>query len=107
VSVTPAARAADHIAEAPYGGHCDDAGASFALFSSVADAVDLCLFDETGHETRWGLEQGDAYLWKGYVPGVRPGQQYGFGVHGPWDPAAGARCTPAKLLLDPYARHRG
>ena len=104
MSVMPADRAADHIAEAPYGGHCDDAGASFALFSSVAEAVDLCLFDDSGHETRWSLEQGDAWLWKGYLPGVRPGQQYGFRVHGPWDPAAGARCNPAKLLLDPYAR---
>ncbi len=104
MSVTPTIPAADHISEAPFGGHCDDAGASFALFSSVADAVDLCLFDETGHETRWALEQGDAYVWKGYLRGVRPGQQYGFRVHGPWNPAAGARCNPAKLLLDPYAR---
>ena len=104
MSVIPADRAADHIAEAPYGARCDDTGASFALFSSVAEAVDLCLFDESGHETRWSLEQGDAYLWKGYLPSVRPGQQYGFRVHGPWNPAAGARCNPAKLLLDPYAR---
>jgi isoamylase len=104
VSIIPAGRAADRIAEAPLGGHCDDAGASFALFSSVADAVELCLFDEIGHETRWSLEQGEAYVWKGYVPGVRRGQQYGFRVHGPWDPEAGARCNPAKLLLDPYAR---
>jgi isoamylase len=104
MSVTPTIPAADHIAEAPFGGRCDGAGASFALFSSVADAVDLCLFDETGHETRWALEQGDAYVWKGYLRGVRPGQQYGFRVHGPWNPAAGARCNPAKLLLDPHAR---
>ena len=55
-------------------------------------------------ETRLELEQGEGFVWQGYLPGARPGQRYGFRVHGPWDPAAGARCNPAKLLLDPYAR---
>jgi isoamylase len=97
---------ASHVSEttaAPLGARYDGGGASFALFSSVADAVELCLFDEAGVETRLSLEQGDGFRWQGYVPGVRPGQRYGFRVHGPWDPSTGARCNPAKLLLDPYA----
>ena len=86
------------------GAHHDGSGASFAVFSSVADAVELCLFDVSGEETRWSLQQGDGFVWQGYLPDAKPGQLYGFRVHGPWDPAAGARCNPAKLLLDPYAR---
>jgi len=95
--VEPAGRAA-------LGARHDGRGASFGLFSSIADAVELCLFDVAGRETRFDLEQGDAYVWQGYLPGVAPGQRYGFRVHGPWDPPSGARCNPAKLLLDPYAR---
>ena len=91
-------------ATAPLGAHHDGSGASFALFSSVAEAVELCLFDDSGSETRWSLQQGDGYTWAGYLPDARPGQRYGFRVHGPWDPAGGVRCNPAKLLLDPYAR---
>ncbi len=86
------------------GAHYDGGGASFALFSSAADSVELCLFDDAGAETRLSLDQGEGFVWEGYVPGARPGQRYGFRVHGPWDPSAGARCNPAKLLLDPYAR---
>ncbi|MGO9754922.1 MAG: glycogen debranching protein GlgX [Solirubrobacteraceae bacterium] len=97
-------RALDHIASVPLGGHYDGSGASFALISSVAEAVELCLFDDSGAETRWNLNQEDAYVWNGYLQGARPGQRYGFRVYGPWDPAAGTRCNPAKLLLDPYAR---
>ena len=89
---------------APLGAHHDGSGASFALFSSVAEAVELCVFDDSGAETRWSLEQGDGFVWQGYLPDVAPGQRYGFRVHGPWDPSAGVRCNPAKLLLDPYAR---
>jgi pullulanase/glycogen debranching enzyme len=86
------------------GAHHDGSGASFAVFSSLAEAVELCLFDEAGSETRWSLQQGEGYVWAGYLPDTRPGQRYGFRVHGPWDPRAGSRCNPAKLLLDPYAR---
>ena len=86
------------------GAHPDGSGASFGLFSSVADAVELCLFDDAGQETRWGLEQGEGFVWQGYLPDAQPGQQYGFRVHGPWDPSQGVRCNAAKLLLDPYAR---
>ena len=91
-------------ATAPLGAHHDGSGASFALYSSVAEAVELCLFDDSGSEKRWSLQQGDGYAWAGYLPDARPGQRYGYRVHGPWDPAEGARCNPAKLLLDPYAR---
>ena len=86
------------------GAHYDGSGATFALFSSVAEAVELCLFDDSDRETRWSLEQGDGFVWQGYLPAAQPGLRYGFRVHGPWDPGAGARCNPAKLLLDPYAR---
>ncbi|HTU84756.1 MAG TPA: glycogen debranching protein GlgX [Solirubrobacteraceae bacterium] len=88
----------------PLGAHHDGAGATFALYSSVAEAVELCLFSENGEETRWSLTEGDACVWQGYLAGARPGQRYGYRVHGPWDPSAGLRCNPAKLLLDPYGR---
>ncbi|MGZ6563749.1 MAG: glycogen debranching protein GlgX [Solirubrobacteraceae bacterium] len=91
-------------AAAPLGAHHDGSGASFALFSSVADAVELCLFDDSGNETRWSLQQGEGYVWARYLPDARAGQRYGYRVHGPWEPQAGIRCNPAKLLLDPYAR---
>ncbi len=97
-------RKLEPAARAPLGACHDGTGASFGLFSSVADAVELCLFDREGAETRFDLEQGDAFVWQGYLPDVEPGQRYGFRVHGPWDPASGNRCNPAKLLLDPYAR---
>ncbi len=86
------------------GAHHDSRGASFALFSSVADAVEVCLFDDAGRETRFDLELGDGFVWQGHLSGVAPGQRYGFRVHGPWDPPSGARCNAAKLLLDPYGR---
>jgi glycogen operon protein len=86
------------------GAHADAAGASFAVFSSVADAVDLCLFDADGHEQRHPLEPQEGYVWAGRVDDVAPGRRYGYRVHGPWNPSAGQRCNPAKLLLDPYAR---
>jgi isoamylase len=89
---------------APLGAHHDGGGASFAVFSSAAEAVELCLFDDSGQESRLALQPGDGFVWQGYLPDVAAGQRYGFRVHGPWDPAAGARCNPAKLLLDPYAR---
>ena len=71
---------------ASLGAHHDGRGASFALFSSVAEAVDLCLFDDAGKEARWSLEQGDGYVWQGYLPDVVPGARYGYRVHGPWAP---------------------
>jgi glycogen operon protein len=74
------------------------------LFSEVADRVELCLFDTTGRETRLDLPEREALVWHGYLPRVGPGQHYGFRVHGPYDPGAGLRCNPNKLLLDPYAK---
>ena len=104
MSVKTTNRAQEVPATPPLGAHHDGSGATFALFSSVADGVELCLFDDSGAETRWSLDQGDGFVWQGYLPDVAPGQRYGFRVHGPWDPPAGVRCNPAKLLLDPYAR---
>ncbi|GLY89210.1 glycogen operon protein GlgX homolog [Actinoallomurus iriomotensis] len=88
----------------PLGSTYDGAGTNFSLFSEAADRVELCLFDDAGKETRIPLTELDGFVWHGYVPWVGPGQRYGFRVHGPYDPAQGLRCNPAKLLLDPYAR---
>ncbi|MGW0971522.1 glycogen debranching protein GlgX [Streptomyces sp. NPDC002516] len=79
-------------------------GTNFALWAGGAEAVDLCLFDEGGAETRVPLTELTHEIWHGFVPGVLPGRRYGFRVHGRWDPWTGARWNPAKLLLDPYAR---
>ena len=88
----------------PLGATYDGAGTNFSLFSEVARRVELCLFDESGRETRVRLPEVNAHCFHGYLPGVGPGQRYGFRVHGPFDPSAGHRCNPSKLLLDPYAR---
>lgn len=80
------------------------AGTNFALWAPGAEAVELCLFDGQGAETRCSLTELTHEIWHGFIPGVRPGQRYGFRVHGRWDPWTGARHNPAKLLLDPYAR---
>ena len=80
------------------------AGTNFAIASSVAESVTLCLFDEAGAETQIPLRDHDADVWHAFVPGAGPGQAYGYRVAGPWDPARGLRCNPAKLLLDPYAK---
>ena len=87
----------------PLGATYDGAGTNFSVFSEVADKVELCLFDEAG-ETKIEMPEVTAYCWHCYLPGIGPGQRYGFRVHGPYDPAAGNRCNPAKLLLDPYAK---
>jgi isoamylase len=88
----------------PLGATYDGLGTNFSLFSDAAEAVELCLFDEDGNEERAELTELDALCWHGYAPHVGPGQRYGFRVHGPYDPPAGHRCNPAKLLLDPYAK---
>ncbi|MBY0299907.1 MAG: glycogen debranching protein GlgX [Methylobacterium sp.] len=91
---------------APLGAHFDGRGVNFALFSSHATAVDLCLFDPTGrHQTDViRLPRRSDDVWHGYLAGMLPGQLYGYRVHGPWDPAGGHRFNPHKLSLDPYAR---
>ncbi|GAB6987075.1 glycogen debranching protein GlgX [Nocardioides pyridinolyticus] len=88
----------------PLGATFDGSGTNFALFSEVAERVELCLFDADGVETRIELTEVDAYVWHCYLPAVQPGQRYGYRVHGPWDPGQGLRCNPSKLLLDPYAK---
>ena len=79
------------------------AGTNFAIASSVADSVTLCLFGQDGRESQIPVRDNDADVWHVFVPGAGPGQAYGYRVSGPWDPARGLRCNPAKLLLDPYA----
>ena len=88
----------------PLGATYDGTGVNFALFSEVADRVELCLVDDAGAETRIDLPEVDGFVWHAFVPGMQPGQRYGFRVHGPYDLTSGARCNPAKLLLDPYAK---
>jgi isoamylase len=88
----------------PLGATYDGRGTNFSLFSEVATRVELCLFDDNGAQTCIDLPERTAFCWHGYLRGIAPGQRYGFRVHGPWDPANGHRCNPAKLLLDPYAR---
>jgi glycogen operon protein len=88
----------------PLGANFDGTGTNFSLFSEVAERVELCLFDDQGQETRVDLPESTALCWHGYLPNIRPGQRYGYRVHGPWAPDSGQWCNPAKLLLDPYAK---
>jgi isoamylase len=90
----------------PLGATWDGQGTNFALFSEGASGVDLCLFDapDVAERERIPLPECTAHVWHGYLPGVRPGQLYGFRVYGPYEPEAGLRFNPAKLLLDPYTR---
>src|SRR6202165_3495667 len=88
----------------PLGATYDGAGTNFSLFSEVAERVELCLIAKDGTETRINLDEVDGYVWHAYLPTITPGQRYGFRVYGPWDPAAGHRCDPSKLLLDPYGK---
>jgi len=95
----------------PLGATWDGWGTNFALFSELAEGVELCLFTGDGMErdtpeteTRVRMTEVDGFVWHAYLPGVGPGQRYGYRVRGPYDPAAGLRCDPSKLLLDPYAK---
>jgi len=88
----------------PLGASFDGTGTNFSVFSEVAERIELCLFDDAGTERRLTLPGRTAFAHHGYVRGVAPGQRYGFRVHGPWNPPAGQRCNPHKLLLDPYAQ---
>ncbi|TSB24563.1 glycogen debranching protein GlgX [Streptomyces benahoarensis] len=88
----------------PLGATYDGAGTNFAVFSEAARRIELCLLHDDGSHTTVELRETDAFVRHAYLPGVMPGQRYGFRVHGPHDPARGHRCNPAKLLLDPYAR---
>ncbi len=94
----------------PLGATWDGWGTNFTLFSEVAERVELCLFDEADDgsgtliETRVELTEVDGFVWHGYLPGIAPGQRYGYRVDGPYDPPRGLRCDGSKLLLDPYGK---
>jgi isoamylase len=88
----------------PLGATFDGNGTNFALFSENAERVELCLIADDGIGGCVEITEVDAYVWHAYLPGVQPGQRYGYRVHGPWDPARGLRFNPNKLLLDPYAK---
>ncbi|MFI8993730.1 glycogen debranching protein GlgX [Streptomyces sp. NPDC053542] len=88
----------------PLGATYDGAGTNFAVFSEAAQRIELCLLHDDGSETAVELRESDAFVRHAYLPGIMPGQRYGFRAHGPYEPAKGLRCNSAKLLLDPYAR---
>ncbi|GAB1509880.1 glycogen debranching protein GlgX [Actinophytocola sp. KF-1] len=98
---------ADHVLPGhpfPLGAHPEAGGVRFSVASSVAEGVELCLIGEDGDERRVELTEHTFGIWHAILPGVTPGQRYGYRVHGPYEPARGLRCNPAKLLVDPYAR---
>src|SRR3712207_4497365 len=88
----------------PLGPTWDGEGTNFSLFSWNAERVELCLFDDEDEEERIHLERQTAHNWHCYLPGVGPGQRYGYRVHGPYAPHEGHRFNPHKLLIDPYAK---
>ncbi|HVH52365.1 MAG TPA: glycogen debranching protein GlgX, partial [Gaiellaceae bacterium] len=88
----------------PLGPTWDGQGTNFALFSENAERVELCLYDDDDRETRIELKERTAFNWHCYLPGVSPGQRYGYRVHGPYEPEHGHRFNPHKLLIDPYAK---
>ena len=90
----------------PRGATYDGAGVNFSLFSANATRVEVCLFDAAGEKEKRRVELPEYTneIWHGYIPGVGPSDIYGYRVHGPYEPAAGHRFNPNKLLLDPYAR---
>jgi isoamylase len=88
----------------PLGPEWDGDGTNFALFSENAERVELCLFDGEDNEERIELHERAALNWHCYLPGVGPGQRYGYRVHGSYEPLKGRRFNPAKLLIDPYAK---
>lgn len=88
----------------PLGATWDGSGTNFSIFSQVAEKIELCIFDVDGYERRYPLPEVSGSVWHGYLKGVGPGTFYGFRVHGPYNPHAGQRCNPHKLLMDPYAK---
>src|ERR1700744_5128068 len=88
----------------PLGANYDGSGTNFALFSEIAEKVELCLIGDDGQESRIKLDEVAGDVCPAYLPDVTGGQRYVFRVHGPLDPAAGHRCDPSKLLLDPYGK---
>ena len=89
----------------PLGATADASGTNFAVYSSVAERVELCLFNSSGRQAKTiDLPECTDDVWHGYLPDCRSGQSYGYRVHGPYAPESGLRCNPSKLLIDPYAR---
>ena len=88
----------------PLGATWNGEGTNFALFSENATAVELCLFDDEGNESRLPLKEVTNYVWHGFAPFIGPGQRYGFRVDGPFDPQNGLRFNKNKVLTDPYAK---
>src|SRR3954452_4266485 len=90
----------------PRGATWDGLGVNFALFSANATKIELCLFDDAGETEleRIELPEDSNEVWHGYLPDARPGTVYGYRVHGPYEPTAGHRFNPNKLVLDPYAK---
>lgn len=89
----------------PLGARWNGEGTNFAVFSQHAESVELCLFDPLGRETeRVRLREQASFIWHAYLPDVRPGQRYGYRIHGPYSPSTGHRFNSNKLLIDPYAR---
>ena len=91
----------------PAGATWDGEGVNFAIFSENATGVELCLFegpDDGIESAKIQMKERTDQVWHCYLPDVRPGQYYGYRIHGPYDPARGHRFNPAKLLLDPYAK---
>ena len=88
----------------PLGAHWDGKGTNFAIYSENATGVELCLFDRNDEETRIELTEVSNFVWHGYLPGVGPGQRYGYRVHGPYAPHEGHRFNANKVLIDPYAK---
>ncbi len=88
----------------PLGARWDGNGTNFSLFSENAERVEVCLFDAGDNETRAELTEQTAHIWHGYLPGIGPGQRYGFRVHGDYAPEKGHRFNASKLLIDPYAK---
>jgi isoamylase len=88
----------------PLGATWDGEGVNFALYSENATAVEVCLFDADGRESRVRLREQTAFVWHGYLPGVQAGQRYGYRVHGPYEPERGLRFNPNVVVLDPYAK---
>ena len=89
----------------PLGAKWNGKGTNFAVYSENATGVELCLFDDQNNQIEsLPLEECTAFVWHGFIPGIRPGQHYGYRVHGSWDPAKGLRFNEKKLLVDPYAQ---
>ena len=88
----------------PLGATFDGSGTNFAVFSEAATSVELCLIDAAGAEERITMPEVDGFVWHCYLPGIQPGQRYGFRVHGPFAPTEGHRCDPGKLPSTPTPR---